>query len=74
MESEPGLLMVVTPDKNVVSLDGHLPMDIMTGINFNNRMPRKITHKNYPNSKNPYFEKVKRGEASRSLYINCNED
>lgn len=42
LETSPHLLTVVTPDSSLESLDGVIPIDIMSKINFSGRlMPRK---------------------------------
>jgi hypothetical protein len=74
LETEPGFLLAVTPDKHIESIDGHMPLEIMTGINFNKAMPRKITHRKYHKAKSPYMEKIKKGQSIRNLLIECNED
>ena len=34
IESDPRLLIIVAPDKSVESIDGSVPIDTMTNVNF----------------------------------------
>ena len=37
--------MAVTPDKNIESINGSLNFDLMTNVNFSNRLPKHLVIK-----------------------------
>jgi len=41
-ESNEHMILAVTPDKNVESINGTLNFDFMTDVNFSNRLPKHL--------------------------------
>ena len=66
-------MIAVTPDKHVESLDGHLPIDIMDGVNFRNRLPYKMTHKKTC-LKSPFLAKFHKTQGNKNFFTDVNEE
>ena len=73
MEKSATLLLTVTPDKHVESLDGHLPIDTINSANFRNRLPYKMTHKKYV-MKSPYLAKFHKTQSTKEFFSEVNEE
>jgi hypothetical protein len=66
IESDPGLMIVVTPDKSVESIDGSISIDTMTNINFKKKMKR------FRHNASPYHD-FGNNISSRQNYLDMNK-
>ena len=60
IDSDQKLLIAVSPDKEVESISGSVPIDMMNFVNFSNRVPRSMQHKKFKYN-SPYLADFGRG-------------
>jgi hypothetical protein len=70
------MLIVVSPDKSIESLDGHIPLDLMTNATFSGALPKSMTSMNRfkEKSSTPHMTTFDRSQSNRDFMIDINKD
>jgi len=71
IESDPKLLIAVSPDKEIETIDGSCPIDLMDRVNFSNRVPRAVQHKKFQLN-SPYLADFGRDQGSIKFFCDMN--